>query len=121
MDPKQRVKEITALLEKYNYEYYVLDNPSVTDAEYDRLMQELIMLENEHPELQSPLSPSQRVGGLVQEEFKKVTHKRTMLSLANAFNDDDLYDFDRKIINYYTGKSSGNNCVYFANSICRFG
>ncbi len=97
MDPKNRVKELTEILEKYNYEYYVLDNPSVSDAEYDRLMQELIALEKEHPELLSPLSPSQRVGGQVQEEFKKVTHERMMLSLANAFNEDDLYDFDRKV------------------------
>lgn len=97
MNPKERIDEIRSLLEKYNYEYYVLDNPSVTDAEYDRLMQELIMLENEHPEYQSPLSPSQRVGGLVQKEFKEVTHKRSMLSLANAFNEDDLRDFDKKV------------------------
>ena len=93
----ERAKEITSLLEKYNYEYYVLDNPSVTDAEYDRLMQELIMLEKEHPELVNPLSPTQRVGGQVQDEFKKVTHSRMMLSLANAFNEDDLRDFDKKI------------------------
>ena len=97
MNPKDRVKELTELLEKYNYEYYVLDNPSVSDAEYDRLMQELIAIEKEHPELLSPLSPSQRVGGQVQEEFKKITHQRMMLSLANAFNEDDLYDFDRKV------------------------
>ena len=97
MTVKERIDEIRELLEKYNYEYYVLDNPSVSDAEYDRLMQELIMLENEHPEYQSPLSPSQRVGGLVQEEFAKVTHKRMMLSLANAFNEDDLRDFDKKV------------------------
>lgn len=97
MTPKDRAKEITALLEKYNYEYYVLDNPSVSDAEYDRLMQELIAIEKEHPELISPLSPTQRVGGQVQDEFKKVTHQRMMLSLANAFNEDDLYDFDRKV------------------------
>ena len=97
MSPKERIDEIRTLLEKYNYEYYVLDNPSVSDAEYDRLMQELIMLENEHPEYQSPLSPSQRVGGLVQKEFKEVTHKRNMLSLANAFNEDDLRDFDKKV------------------------
>ena len=97
MTVKERIDEIRALLEKYNYEYYVLDNPSVSDAEYDRLMQELIMLENEHPEYQSPLSPSQRVGGLVQDEFAKVTHKRMMLSLANAFNEDDLRDFDKKV------------------------
>ena len=97
MTVKERIDEIRQLLEKYNYEYYVLDNPSVSDAEYDRLMQELIMLENEHPEYQSPLSPSQRVGGLVQEEFAKVPHKRMMLSLANAFNEDDLRDFDKKV------------------------
>ena len=97
MTPKERAAELTALLEKYNYEYYVLDNPSVSDAEFDRLMQELILLEKEHPELASPLSPTQRVGGLVQDEFKKVTHQRMMLSLANAFNEDDLRDFDRKV------------------------
>ena len=97
MTPKERAEEITKLLEKYNYEYYVLDNPSVSDAEYDRLMQELMMIEKEHPELASPLSPTQRVGGMVQDEFKKVAHQRMMLSLANAFNDEDLRDFDRKI------------------------
>ena len=97
MTAKERIDEIRALLEKYNYEYYVLDNPSVSDAEYDRLMQELIMLENEHPEYQSPLSPSQRVGGIVQDKFKEITHKRMMLSLANAFNEDDLRDFDKKV------------------------
>lgn len=97
MDLKQRVKELTALLERYNYEYYVLDNPSVSDFEYDRLMQELIAIENEHPELKSPLSPTQRVGGQVVDDFKKITHQRMMLSLANAFNEDDIRDFDRKV------------------------
>lgn len=97
MDPKARVEELSKLLEQYNYEYYVLDNPSVNDAEYDRLMQELICLEKQYPELLSPLSPSQRVGGMVQDEFKKIQHKRMMLSLANAFNDEDLRDFDKKI------------------------
>ena len=97
MSVKDRIDEIRTLLEKYNYEYYVLDNPSVSDAEYDRLMQELIMLENDNPEYRSPLSPSQRVGGIVQDKFKEVTHKRMMLSLANAFNEDDLRDFDKKV------------------------
>ncbi len=94
---QERIQELTKILERFNYEYYVLDNPSVSDAEYDRLMQELTMLENEHPEFKSSLSPTQRVGGQVQTEFKKVVHKRMMLSLANAFNDDDLYDFDKKV------------------------
>ncbi len=93
----ERAKELTELLNKYNYEYYNLDNPSVSDAEYDRLMQELILLESQHPELRTPLSPTQRVGGAVLDEFKKVTHKRSMLSLANAFSDEDLRDFDRKV------------------------
>ncbi|HHT67404.1 MAG TPA: NAD-dependent DNA ligase LigA [Erysipelotrichaceae bacterium] len=97
MNAKERIEQIRSLLEKYNYEYYVLDNPSVDDVEYDRLMQELILLEKENPDLRSPLSPSQRVGGLVQDKFKEVTHKRTMLSLANAFNEDDLRDFDKKV------------------------
>ena len=97
MNPQERIQEITKLLEKYNYEYYVLDNPSVSDAEYDRLMQELIMLEEKYPEYKSPLSPTQRVGGKVMDEFPKVQHKRMMLSLANAFNDEDLQDFDRKV------------------------
>ena len=97
MEPRERAKQITELLEKYNYEYYVLDNPSVSDAEYDRLMQELIMLENEYPELRSPLSPTQRVGGMVQDSFKKIRHQRSMLSLANAFNDEDLRAFDKRV------------------------
>ena len=97
MDPKIRAEEITKLLERYNYEYYVLDNPSVSDAEYDRLMQELLAIEKAHPELVNSLSPTQRVGGKVLDEFQKITHKRMMLSLANAFNEADLRDFDRKI------------------------
>ena len=97
MDYKQRAEELTKLLNQYNYEYYVLNQSTVSDAEFDRLMQELMMIENEHPELKSPLSPTQRVGGMVQDEFKKITHQRMMLSLANAFNEDDLRDFDRKI------------------------
>ena len=97
MSPKERAQEITKLLEQYNYEYYVLDNPSVPDSEYDRLMNELIQIEKEHPELITPLSPTQRVGGKVLTEFQKIKHKRMMLSLANAFDEADLRDFDKKI------------------------
>ena len=97
MDYKERAKQLTELIEKYTYEYYVLDNPSVTDAEFDRLMQELMLLEKEHPDLVNPLSPTQRVGGIVQDEFKKIPHKRMMLSLANAFNEEDLRNFDRRV------------------------
>ena len=97
VEAKQRVNEITSLLNKYNYEYYVLDNPSVDDAEYDRLMNELIMLEGAYPELKSPLSPTSRVGGQVVSSFRKIVHKRMMLSLANAFNEDDLRAFDKRV------------------------
>ncbi len=97
MSPKERVQEITKLLEQYNYEYYVLDNPSVPDSEYDRLMKELIAIEKEHPELITPFSPTQRVGGKVLSQFDKIVHKRMMLSLSNVFNEKDIRDFDQKI------------------------
>ena len=97
MNPSERVKQLTELLEKYNYEYYVLDNPSVDDAEFDRHMAELQMLEEQFPDFRFKTSPTQRVGGQVQDEFKKIPHKRLMLSLGNAFNEDDLRDFDRKV------------------------
>ena len=96
-EAKLRAEEITRQVERWSYEYYVLDNPSVPDSEYDKLMNELIAIEKEYPELITPLSPTQRVGGTVLDEFQKIRHKRMMLSLANAFNDDDLRDFDRKI------------------------
>ena len=96
-EAKLRAEEITRIVERWSYEYYVLDNPSVPDSEYDKLMNELIAIEKEYPELITPLSPTQRVGGTVLDEFQKIRHKRMMLSLANAFNDDDLRDFDKKI------------------------
>ena len=94
---KERVKELTELLNRYNYEYYVLNQSSVSDAEFDRLMQELQRLEEKRPDLKDRLSPTSRVGAAVSSEFQKITHTRLMLSLANAFNEDDLRDFDRKI------------------------
>lgn len=97
MDIKNRINELVHLLDQYNYEYYVLNNASVSDANYDSLMQELIALESAYPDLADPNSPTKRVGGFVASEFKKITHQRMMLSLANAFNDDDLRDFDRKV------------------------
>jgi DNA ligase (NAD+) len=94
---EQRVRELHELLNQYNYEYYVLDRPSVPDAEYDRLLQELIDIEKQYPELKTPDSPSQRVGGEPLDAFKKVEHKIPMLSLGNAFNEADLRDFDRRV------------------------
>ena len=81
-----RIKELTELLNQYNYEYYVLDKPTISDQEYDRLMQELIHLEQEFPQYASPLSPTQRVGGAVLDSFKKIIHTKNMLSLSNVFS-----------------------------------
>ena len=94
---EKRVAELQTLLNQYNYEYYVLDNPSVPDAEYDRKLRELIELEEEFPELKTPDSPTERVGGAVLDAFTKVEHKAPMLSLGNAFNEDEVRDFDRRV------------------------
>ncbi|MBD8069643.1 NAD-dependent DNA ligase LigA [Bacillus sp. PS06] len=91
-----RIKELQDLLNQYNYEYHVLDKPSVPDAEYDRLMQELLKLEEEYPEFRTSDSPSVRVGGTILDAFQKVEHRTPMLSLGNAFNEADLRDFDRR-------------------------
>ena len=93
----EQINQLKKLLHQYNHQYYVLDNPIVPDSEYDRLMQELIGLETEHPELITSDSPSQRVGGTPLSGFTKIEHTSPMLSLANAFNDQDLRDFDRRI------------------------
>ncbi|WP_462412753.1 NAD-dependent DNA ligase LigA [Neobacillus sp. Marseille-QA0830] len=102
-----RVKELQNLLNQYGYEYYVLDKPSVPDAEYDQLMQELIKLEEEFPQLKTPDSPTQRVGGAVLDMFEKVEHNIPMLSLGNAFNEQDLRDFDARV-----RKAVGDNVSY---------
>lgn len=94
---KERVKELTDLLNRYNYEYYVLNQSSVSDAEFDSLMEELQRLERKRPDLKDRLSPTSRVGGGVLDSFKKITHKKYMLSIADVFNEDELYDFDRTI------------------------
>lgn len=97
MNIKQRMEEIEKLLNKYNYEYYVLDKPSVEDSEYDRLMQELTSLEEEYPEYKSETSPTTRVGSEVLTNFEKIVHQRPMLSLGNVFNEDEIVKFDEKI------------------------
>ncbi|MED3881612.1 NAD-dependent DNA ligase LigA [Priestia megaterium] len=94
---KSRVQELRDLLNQYGYEYYVLDQPSVPDAEYDKLMNELIEIEESFPELKTADSPTQRIGGQVLDAFEKVQHQTSMLSLGNAFNEEDLGDFDRRV------------------------
>ena len=91
------VLELQTLLNQYSYEYYVMDQPSVPDAEYDRLLRELIEYEEKFPELKTADSPTQRVGGAILDMFEKVEHTTPMLSLGNAFNESDLRDFDRKV------------------------
>ena len=94
---KERVEELTNLLNKYTYEYYVLNNPTVSDSEFDSLMEELILLEKKRPDLKDKLSPTSRVGGSVISSFPKVTHKKYMLSIADVFNEEELYSFDETI------------------------
>lgn len=96
-DIEKRVAELNKLLHEYGHAYHVLDKPLVSDAIYDQLLNELIALEKENPSLIYPDSPTQRVGGTPLEGFNKVTHTYPMLSLSNAFGEEDLRDFDRKI------------------------
>ncbi|MGG2024992.1 NAD-dependent DNA ligase LigA [Gottfriedia sp. S16(2024)] len=99
MDQKiiDKVEELRTKLNQYNYEYYVLDQPSVPDAEFDSLLHELISLEEQYPNILTPDSPSQRIGGQAIDLFEKVVHSHPMLSLGNAFNEGDLRDFDQRI------------------------
>lgn len=96
-DVEKQIAELREQIEKHNYAYYVLDQPSISDAEYDELMRKLMELEEQYPQYKTPDSPSQRVGGAPLEAFKKVTHRVPMLSLSNAFNEGDLRDFDRRV------------------------
>ncbi len=93
----ERILELRKLLNQYNYEYHVLDKPTIPDTEYDQLLRELNELEAAHPEMADPNSPTQRIGGQVLEEFAKIPHKRPMLSLGNVFNFEELKDFARKV------------------------
>ncbi|MDT4011938.1 NAD-dependent DNA ligase LigA [Staphylococcus simulans] len=96
-DLANRVETLHRLLNQYNHEYYVMDNPSVPDSEYDKLLHELIHIEEEHPEFKTEDSPTVRVGGEAQATFNKVRHDTPMLSLANAFNEEDLRRFDARV------------------------
>ncbi|MBD3654007.1 NAD-dependent DNA ligase LigA [Kangiella sp.] len=96
-DIEKRVAELRATLDNYNYQYYVLDNPTVPDAEYDRLLRELQQLESEHPELVSADSPTQRVGGEHSKKFGDIRHELPMLSINNAMSTEEVVDFDRRL------------------------
>ncbi len=108
MDAAARITELRAQLAHHSHRYYVLDRPEISDAAYDALLRELEALERAHPQLVTPDSPTQRVGGQALEKFAKVTHRQQMLSLANVFDDQELTDFDERIV-----KAAGHGDVAY--------
>lgn len=103
-----KIEAIRNELEKHNYSYYVLDDPSIPDAEYDRVLLELTQLEKEYPSLVTPESPTQRVGGEPLAGFSQVSHEVPMLSLDNAFNEEDMRDFNRRVADRLSSEESGS-------------
>lgn len=106
-DIKERMDELVKELNRHNYNYYVLAQPAIPDAEFDKKLEELAGLEKQHPELQDPDSPTQKIGGDITKEFKTVKHKWPMLSLGNTYSEQDLKDFDERI-----QKAIGTNFEY---------
>ena len=94
---RQRMRQLQAQIEDANYRYYVLDDPLLPDADWDRLLRELQDLEHRHPEFADPNSPTQRVGNRPASGFRELAHSVPMLSLANAFSDDEIEDFAGRI------------------------
>ncbi len=92
-----QIEKLRQTIRKHEYRYYVLDDPEISDAKFDQLMQQLKALEAEHPHLRTLDSPSQRVGGAPREGFETVRHRRPMLSLDNAYSEEELRDFDRRV------------------------
>lgn len=96
-DIRKKAEELRKTLRHHSYLYYVLDRPEISDYEFDRMYRELVDLEKEYPELITPDSPTQRVGGKATDDFRKVTFRKPMLSLANAFSPEELREFDQKV------------------------
>jgi DNA ligase (NAD+) len=114
MDKKQaeaRIQELRREIERHNHLYYVLDRPEITDAEYDAFYRELVKLEEQFPELVTPDSPSQRVGGTPLAKFSQVTHRIPMLSLENAFGDEEMGEFDDRV-KRFLGLPAGEEIDY---------
>jgi DNA ligase (NAD+) len=97
MSKKDRIEFLRESINNYNYNYYVLDKSLISDFEFDKLLEELIFLENKYPQFFDPNSPSQRVGSGLSDQFVSVEHKHRMLSLGNTYSEDDLIDFDNRI------------------------
>lgn len=103
MEPKERIAQLTEALDQHNYNYYVLDNPTISDYEFDKQLEELILLEKAYPELANPNSPTQRVGGKVTKEFANIKHRYPMLSLSNTYNMEELAEFEDRILKIIPG------------------
>ena len=97
MDEYQEIQKLSQEINLHNYRYHVLDDPVISDLEYDQLVIRLRQLEAAHPEAVSPDSPTQRVGGPISDRFKKVSHPAPILSLANAFSGDEIRDWFERI------------------------
>src|SRR5690554_626992 len=101
MDIKSKIKTLTDIINKANYDYHTLDNPTITDYEYDRYLNELKELEEKYPEYKEINSPTEKIGGAILDEFKKVNHEIPMMSLNNSFSYEDLSSFINKLKNEY--------------------
>jgi DNA ligase (NAD+) len=112
-DPSSQIKALVQELTEHEHRYYVLDQPTISDAEYDRKMRELEALEAAHPDLKQADSPTSRVGGKPLDQFSKSTHDVPMLSLANAFSETELSDFDTRV-RRYLDVTEGHSLEYFA-------
>lgn len=113
MDPATRHRELCALLREHSHRYYVLDDPIISDGEYDLLFQELLRLEDAHPELITADSPSQRPGGAPLDRFAQVAHRVPMLSLENAFNANELRAFEERLLRFLHQDSSATTASVF--------
>ena len=94
---KERIDELIKIINKASYEYYVMDNPTLTDQEYDDYYMELLALEKKHPELVREDSPTKRVGGAALDKFNKVAHEKPMLSFDDIFNEEEIIAFDERV------------------------
>ena len=97
MNVFKRIQLLREDLRKHNHRYYVLDQPVISDFEFDKLLEELIVLENKNPQYFDANSPSQRVGGALTKSFQTVKHQYPMLSLGNTYSEEELRDFDKRI------------------------
>ena len=100
---QKRIEELSRIIEEHNYNYYVLANPQIDDYAFDMLLEELISLEKQYPDLLRPDSPSQRVGGMITKEFATIKHKYPMLSLSNSYSLEELAEFDARVKKLITG------------------